>query len=124
STLHWNSASACLHSRESEISFVSPSGVSIDVHWRLLPSYFASAFDKLDVCKSATTAALAGRSIRVLAPEPLLLFLCAHGAKHMFERLAWICDVARFLIVTPDLDWPAILTAARHDRALRQLYSY
>ena len=74
--------------------------------------------------ESLRTVTLAGRRVHTLAPEPLLLFLCSHGAKHMFERLGWICDVARFLIVTPDLDWPAILTAARHARALRQLYSY
>jgi Uncharacterised nucleotidyltransferase len=122
STLHWNSASACLHSRESEMSFVSPSGVSIDVHWRLVPSYFASAFDKLDVWKCVMTATLAGRSIRVLAPEPLLLFLCAHGAKHMFERLAWICDIGRFLTVTPDLNWDAVIRRAERAHSLRQLW--
>ena len=122
STLHWNSASACLRSRENEISFESPSGVSIDVHWRLLPRYFAGAFDELDGWESLRTVALAGRRVHTLAPEPLLLFLCSHGAKHMFERLGWICDVARFLIVTPDLDWTATLAPARRTRALRQLF--
>src|SRR5207249_3213245 len=103
------------------VSFESPSGVSIDVHWRLVPTYFASAFDEPDGWESLRTVTLAGRRVHTLAPEPLLLFLCPHGAKHMFERLGWICDVARFLIVTPDLDWPAILAPARRTRALRQL---
>ena len=39
----------------------------------------------------------------------------------MFERLGWICDVARFLMVTPDLDWPVVIAQARGARALRQL---
>ena len=121
STLHWNSASACLRSRESEVSFESPSEVSIDVHWRLLPRYFASAFDEMDGWESLRTLTLAGRRVHTLAPEPLLLFLCSHGAKHMFERLGWICDVARFLIVTRELDWAATVAAARRTRALRQL---
>jgi len=120
-TLHWNSDSAYLRSRENEISFASPSGVSIDVHWRLLPRYFASPFDDLDVWKSVRTAMLAGRQIRTLAPEHVLLLICSHSAKHAFERLGWICDIARFLTVTPDLDWPAIMGQAARTRTLRQV---
>ena len=120
-TLHWNSDSAYLRSRENEISFASPSGVSIDVHWRLLPRYFASPFDDLDVWRSVRTAMLAGRQIRTLAPEHVLLLICSHSAKHAFERLGWICDIARFLTVTPDLDWPAVIAQAARTRTLRQV---
>src|SRR5262249_20139441 len=110
--LHWKSSSACLRSRENEISFVSPSDIRVDVHWRLVPSYFASAFDEVNVWESARTEEIAGRQIHTLAPEHLLLFLCAHGSKHMFDRLGWICDVAQFLTVTKDLDWTAISAVA------------
>src|SRR5437867_5099135 len=120
-TLHWNSDSACVRAREKEISFEAPSGVSIDVHWRLMPGYSASVFDRLTGWESLRTVPLAGREIQTLAAEPLLLFLCAHGAKHMFERLGWICDIARFLHVTPDLDWAGIRAQSRRARALRQL---
>ena len=120
-TLHWNSHSACLRLRGNEMAFESPSGVSIDVHWRLLPPNFPSAFDELDAWESLTTENIAGRRVRTLAPGPLLLFLCSHGAKHMFERLGWICDIARFLMVTPNVDWTAIVGQARQARALRQL---
>ena len=61
------------------------------------------------------------REIQTLAPEPLLLFLCAHGAKHMFERLGWICDIARFLQVTTNLDWTGIQAQSRRASAMRQL---
>jgi len=121
STLHWNSDSACLRSREEEISFESPSEMSIDVHWRLMPRYSASVFDTLSGWESLRTIPLAGREIQTLAPEPLLLFLCAHGAKHMFERLGWICDIARFLQVTPNLDWTGIQAQSRRASAMRQL---
>ena len=120
-TLHWNSGSACLRSRDQEIHFDSPRDVSIDVHWRLMPRYSASVFDCLTGWESLRTVPLAGREIQTLAPEPLLLFLCAHGAKHMFERLGWICDIAQFLHVTPDLDWAAVRARSRRARALRQL---
>src|SRR5438552_13685653 len=119
--LHWNSDSACVRAREKEISFEAPSGVSIDVHWRLMPHYSASVFDHLSGWESLRTVPLAGREIQTLAPEPLLLFLCAHAAKHMFERLGWIGDIARFLHVTPNLDWARIIEQSRHARSLRQL---
>jgi Uncharacterised nucleotidyltransferase len=119
--LHWSSDSACLRSREQEISFDSPSGVTIDVHWRLMPRYFASVFDGITGWESLRTVPLAGRAIQTLAPEPLLQFLCAHGAKHMFERLGWICDVARFLHVTPDFDWARITDQCRRTHTLRPL---
>jgi hypothetical protein len=110
STLHWNSDSAWLASRESEISFVDSYGVvSVDVHWGLMPPYFANPFDGMAATPSLSSVELAGRKIQTLAPEPLLLYLCSHGAKHAFNRLAWICDIAALLRKFPGLDWPAIL---------------
>ena len=120
-TLHWSSDSAYLRSRENEISFESPSGVSIDVHWRILPGYFASPFDGLDVWETSQTVMLAGRQIQTLSPEHLLILICSHSAKHAFERLGWICDISRFLIVTPNLNWSAIVNQAERTRTLRQL---
>jgi hypothetical protein len=38
--------------------------------------------------------------------------LCVHGARHCWERLIWLTDVAELLAARPDLDWPAILDRA------------
>jgi hypothetical protein len=123
SALHWNSDSACLASRENEISFVDSYGaVSVDLHWRLMPPYFANPFDGGESTPSMMFIELAGRKVRALAPEPLLLYLCSHGAKHAFNRLAWICDVAALLRKCPDLDWPAILEQAKRTHTSRQLW--
>jgi hypothetical protein len=120
--LHWPlSESAVIRSRDEEISFESASGVTVDVHWRLMPRYSASVFDRLTGWESLTTIPLASRPIPALAPEPLFLFLAAHGAKHMFERLGWICDIARFLQIAPDLDWPRMIDLSRRTNSLRQL---
>jgi hypothetical protein len=120
-SLHWDSDSACLRSREDETILGSPSAVNVDVHWRLIPRYSASVFDNLTGWESLRSVPLAGREIRTLAPEPLLLLLCAHGAKHMFEQLSWICDIARFLQVTPNLDWARLIDQSRRTASLRQL---
>jgi hypothetical protein len=123
STLHWSSDSACLAPRENEISFVDSYGVvSVDVHWRLMPPYFASPFDGTEAMPALASIELAGRKIPTLAPEPLLLYLCSHGSKHAFNRLAWICDIAALLRKCPDLDWPAIVDQAKRTHTSRQLW--
>ena len=50
----------------------------------------------------------------MLAPEDLLLALCVHGAKHHWQRLAWLRDVAGVLTKWPALDLDACLSRAQH----------
>ena len=59
-------------------------------------------------------------AVRALAPEDLLLILLVHGAKHLWERLIWLCDLAELLAVSPDLDWPRVLEAA-HQRGVQRM---
>ena len=46
--------------------------------------------------KGPTLAALAYGNLSL---ENLLLVRCAHGSKHLWERLGWICDVAELIRV-------------------------
>ena len=57
-----------------------------------------------------------------MCPEHMLLFLCAHGAKHYWARLGWICDIARLLQVETELDWDYVLAQAGAQRASRMLF--
>ncbi len=61
---------------------------------------------------TGSTADALGR-VRTLALPDLLLILCVHGAKHLWERLLWLCDVAQLLDHAPDLDWDAVLRGAK-----------
>jgi len=122
SALHWPCDSACLRCREEEISLLDESrSLNVDLHWRILPSYFASAFDHVEVWQSLASTAFSGRTIPSLGPEHLLLLLCAHGAKHAFERLGWICDVASCLKAFPDLRWAEVLAASARAGTTREL---
>ena len=48
-----------------------------------------------------------------MSPDDLLLVLCVHGAKHQFEMLKWVCDVAECLRAQRDaIDW-----ARLHERS-------
>jgi hypothetical protein len=50
--------------------------------------------------------------MRVLAEEDLLLYLCAHGAKHHWARLKWICDAAEVCRRATDLKWDRLVGRA------------
>ena len=121
STLHWPCDSALLRCREAELSMVDEHLLSIDLHWQILPSYFASAFDYEEVWQSLVSTEFCGRKIPLLCPEHLIHLLCAHGAKHGFERLGWICDVASCLVAFPNLRWQQVLAASTRAGTMREL---
>ena len=69
----------------------------------------------------ATRVKLLGGSVSTLSAEDLLLALCVHGAKHLWERLAWVCDVAGLVNSHAELDWRAVFERASAARVERML---
>ena len=62
-----------------------------------------------------------GRSVPALSLEDELVLICVHGAKHFWERLMWIADVAA-LISRQAPDWKRAVEIAREvggERILR-----
>ena len=57
-----------------------------------------------------------------LSPEDLLVYLCAHGAKHTWERLIWIADVAGLIHRHSNLDWNSVCDQAAGQRSERALF--
>src|SRR5204863_6282428 len=55
------------------------------------------------------------------APEDMLLALCVHGAKHLWERLAWLCDIAGLIEQHPELNWARLIAKARATGSERML---
>ena len=125
SILPWTADESCLLRRDSQMSFsrsaTSQTELWVDLHWRLLPGYFPPVFEERGVWRNLTKVPLAGTFVRTLLPDHQLLFLCAHGTKHMWERLSWICDIARLLQVESRLDWPRVFTQARETGTSRMV---
>jgi hypothetical protein len=94
--------------------------VCVDLHWSLMPRFFDLP-SEAGIWHRAITARLAGSRIRTLEAEDSLLLLCAHGTKHIWESLGWICDVARAVQAHPDLDWDALFQRAADLRMVRAL---
>ena len=65
---------------------------------------------------------IAGARTLGLSAGDLLMVLCVHGWKHLWERLSWIHDVAQLLATHGDaLDWEEILGRADSMDATRAL---
>jgi len=69
----------------------------VELHWLIVPPEFSFGLDAETMIGRARPAPLQGRKILTLETEDLLLALCAHGCKHHWSRLIWICDLARVI---------------------------
>lgn len=69
----------------------------LEIQWNFVPRFFAVDFDMQVVLGRCTAGSVAGRTVRVLREEDLLLGLCVHAAKHLWNRLGWLCDIATLL---------------------------
>ena len=87
--------------------------ITVEVHWDVAPRSFSVRFDHERLWDDARSMPFNGGTVRVPAPEDQILMLSVHGAKHIWERLAWICDMAQFLRAHPALDWEKVLADAR-----------
>ena len=99
--------------RNKDLLFDSSDGrVRVELHWRLSGRHFDFPIDLDEVWASSRRMLLAGKTIRTLEPEDLLLYLCLHGSRHGWERVLWICDVAELIRVETSVDWPRVRARA------------
>jgi hypothetical protein len=84
----------------------------LELQWAIQPRFYAVDFDMNGLFHRAVTIAVAGQSMKTPAPADLFLVLSVHAAKHVWERLAWLCDLAQ-LMSRADLDWDRIGSQAR-----------
>ncbi len=66
---------------------------------------------------------LDSRKAPALSVEDELVLICVHGAKHYWERLMWIADVAALLYSQTNLDWKRAAESAREVGAERMLHA-
>lgn len=93
----------------------------VEIHWRVSARLFSSPLDEEALWDDLRTDSFEGTQINALAPEDLLLSLCVHGAKHLWERLSWVADIAQLLEAHEDLNWTSLLARARRTGTERML---
>ncbi len=102
---------------ECEYGFVGREGsqrVRLEVHWAFARGYHSIGLDLDSMWGRSRWIPFGGVMVRTLAPEDMLLALCVHsGAKHLWERLAWVSDFAHLILVHTEMDWDLVLHQAR-----------
>jgi len=117
---HWPSDRAYLRNINNELSFRDPGcWLKLDLHWTLLPGYFPSPIDEAGLWARVRSISWGGTQILTLSPEQQVMFLCAHGAKHLWARLGWLCDLARLIQVEQGIDWTEVFDEARRSDTTR-----
>ncbi len=86
----------------------------VELHWSLARSEFSRLRDPALLWAKATTLCIDTLEFAVPNAQHTLIFLCMHGFKHNWRRLAWIYDLVRFLEIFPETDWAALLEQADH----------
>lgn len=108
--------------RQHNLAYTRDGGLMIvELHWEVAPAHFAAVPIGEGVWGGATSVRLFGAEVRCPSPEDLLLALAVHGTKHLWERLAWVCDVAALVNSQADFDWHGVLRRARESRVERML---
>jgi len=94
----------------------------IDLSCHLLHDYFSFRFAPDLLWGEPHTATVDGHVVHTIPPEALFLYLCLHGAKHLWSRPAWIADVAGLLCrQSSGIDWDVVWEMARAGDGIRML---
>lgn len=91
-----------------------PDGPVVEIQWAVADASHPFARNLSALFARRVQERLGGRAVRTLSREDLLLVLCEHGSIHLWERLAWVCDVAELLRT---MDAAAVEEAERRARA-------
>jgi putative nucleotidyltransferase-like protein len=81
-----------------ECTFDSAAGKNLlELHWALQPRFYAVDFDMTGLFRRAVSIRVAGRNMKTPCAEDLLIVLSLHAAKHAWEKLIWLCDIAQIM---------------------------
>lgn len=95
-----------------ECAFDGPAGSNLlELQWALQPRFYSVDLNVEDLFARAVPVTVAGRNLRTLSPEDLLIVLSLHAAKHVWARLIWLCDIGRIMAL-PNLNWKQISEVA------------
>jgi hypothetical protein len=96
-------------------------GGLVEIHQCFLPPFYRFPLPDDSLWDRLQPITRFGRRVMTLAPDDLLLVLCAHGAKHCWSQLGWIVDVAKLASVHGQaMDWPSLVRRA-HALGLERL---
>ena len=97
------------------------SNLLIELHNDLTLRYFPRRLPLDKWFERQVRVPLDSREVAALSLEDELVLICVHGAKHLWERLMWIADVAALVSRQTNLDWSRAVFSAEEVGAGRML---
>jgi hypothetical protein len=85
----------------------------VELHWRITSRHFWFPLDLDALWTRLHSTTFFGKTVSQLPPEETLLVLCAHGMKHFWGMLSFVCDVAEQVRSYPAIDWDGVQQHAR-----------
>jgi len=93
--------------------------IKLDLHWALIHWHFASSISIERLWRNTEKVKIFNREISNFQANDLLIILCAHGSKHQWKCLQWLCDIAELIRTFEDIDWDEVISRSREHHALR-----
>jgi hypothetical protein len=69
----------------------------VEIQWAVADASYRLPRSVTPLIERARSLAIGGREVPTLAPYDLVIVLAIHGSMHLWQRLAWVCDVAEAL---------------------------
>jgi hypothetical protein len=85
----------------------------VELHTEHTFRYFPRPLPMEDYFARSTEVALDGNKVPALSAEDEFVLICIHGAKHFWERLLWVADVAAMAAGGTTLDWDIVKKSAQ-----------
>ena len=95
----------------------------VELHNDLTLRYFPIQLPLEKLFAQRTVVHLDHHEVPALAVEDELVYICVHGATHLWDRLRWIADVAALVTYQSDIDWMAVRQTAKEVGAERMLHT-
>ena len=93
----------------------------VELHTERTMRYFPRGLPIEKFFARRQSVSVDGHQIPALAIEDELILICIHGAKHLWERLSLVADVAAFVGRQTSLDWERSFATARSVGAERMM---
>jgi hypothetical protein len=95
----------------------------VELHNDFTLRYFPRRLPIEDFFTRQICVSLDAHEAPALAVEDELVLICIHGAKHLWERLIWIADVAALVSRQTSIDWRGATATAKEVGAERMLHT-
>ena len=94
--------------------------ILLELHTERTLRYYPTPVDFGELTDRLIRVEIGGQSMSTFSVEDTLVMLCVHGAKHFWELLFWVFDIAQ-LIKAMRVDWTLLLKIAEKMESRRVL---